>query len=84
MFRVRLIAKIIKAVSDTVFDLINIVYHNKPLMFWEMLVSHQQAAKLLKTFELIKPVFDSINAVYHDKPLMFIRGYVSQETRLPS
>ena len=38
----------IKAVSDTVFDMINAVYHDKPLifiraMFREKLISHHQA-----------------------------------------
>ena len=40
--------KFIKAVSDTVLDMINAVYHDKPLMFIgavfrEKLVSHHQA-----------------------------------------
>ena len=40
--------KFIKAVSDTVFDLINAFYHDKPLIFigatfQEKLVSHHQA-----------------------------------------
>ena len=37
-----------KAVSDTVLDMINAAYYNKPLIFtratfWEKLVSHHQA-----------------------------------------
>ena len=73
----------IKAISDTVFDIINAVYHDKPLMFIgatfrEKLFSPSSVNeyKLLNMFEFIKvvadPVLDMINAVYHDKPLMFI------------
>ena len=40
--------KLIKAVSDVVFDMITAVYFDKPLFFiratfWEKLVSHRQA-----------------------------------------
>ena len=43
--------ELIKAVSDTVFDMINDVYHDKPLMFIratfrEKLVSHHQAVNV--------------------------------------
>ena len=51
--------KFIKAVSGTVFDMINAVYHDKPLIFIKG-ISHT--------------VLDMINAVYHDKPLIFIRA----------
>ena len=43
----------IKAISDTVLDMINAVYHDKPLMMF---------IKAVSDF-----VFDMINAVYHDK-----------------
>ena len=41
----------IKAVSDTVFEMINAVYHDKPLIFigatfWKKLVSHPQALNI--------------------------------------
>ena len=41
----------IKAVSDTVLDMINAVYHDKPLIFigatlWEMHVSQHQAVNI--------------------------------------
>ena len=51
-----------------IFDMINAVYHDKPLMFigamfWEKLVSHHEA---VNTFEFIKAVsgtvLDIINA----------------------
>ena len=79
--------KFIKAVSDSVFSMINacIVYRDKPLIFIgatfrEKLLSHHQAVniKLLSMFKFIKAVSDSvfsmINAciVYRDKPLIFI------------
>ena len=45
----------IKAVSVTVFDMINVVYHKKPLMFIratfrERLVSHHQAVNAADTY----------------------------------
>ena len=73
----------IKAVSDTVFDMINAVHYDKPLVFTaatfqKKLVSHHEAVninKLLNTFELIKAVshtvFYILNAVHYDKPLTF-------------
>ena len=70
--------KLIKTVSDTVFDMINAVSHDKPLMFigatfWEKFVSHHQA---VSTFECIKnisdTVFDMIILLYHNKPLFFV------------
>ena len=51
----------IKAVSDTVFDIISTVYHNKPLIFIRA-VSHT--------------VFDMINVVYCDKPLLLSGLYI--------
>ena len=68
----------IKAVSDTVFDLIYAVYHDKPLIFIgatfrEKLVSHHQVVNMFKLIKAVcDTVFDLINAVHHDKPLMFI------------
>ena len=43
--------KFIKAVSDTVFGMINAVYHDKPLIFigaafLEKLISHQQTVNI--------------------------------------
>ena len=77
--------KSINAVSDTVLDMINAVYHDKNsislrLTFREKLLSHHQAEKieLLNTFEFIKAVSDTvlylINAAYYVKPLIFIRA----------
>ena len=54
--------ELIKAVSDTVFDMINAVDHGKPLifiraMFRKKLVSHHQAVNM---FEFIKAVSDDV------------------------
>ena len=51
--------KFIKAVSDTVLDLINSVYQDKLLIFIKAVSD---------------TVLDLINSVYHNKPLMFIRA----------
>ena len=47
----------IKAVSDTVLDMINAVYHDNPLIF---------------TKAVSDTILDTINAVHCDKPLIFI------------
>ena len=47
----------IKAVSDTVFDMINVAYYDKPLI-------------IIKAVS--DTVLDMINVVYHHKPLIFI------------
>ena len=47
----------IKAVSDTVLDMISPVYQDKPLIFIKAVSD---------------TVFDMISGVYHDKPLIFI------------
>ena len=49
----------IKAVSDTVFDMINAVYDDKPLIFIQAVSD---------------TVFDMINGVYHDKPFNCYQG----------
>ena len=49
--------KFIKAVSDTVLDMINAAYYDKPLIF---------------ITAVSDTVLDTINTVYHDKPLIFI------------
>ena len=49
----------IKAVSDTVFDMINAVYHDKPLIFIKVVSN---------------TVLDMINAAYYDRPLIFIKA----------
>ena len=57
----------IKAVSDTVLDMINDAYYDKPLIFYRGY-----------TFKLIKAVsntvLDMLSAAYYDKPLIFIRA----------
>ena len=75
--------ELIKAVSDTVLDMINVVYQDKPLIFTEGCVSGEACLpstgseyKFLDTFEFIKAVSDTvldmINVAYCDKPLIFI------------
>ena len=70
----------IKAVSVTVFGMLNTVYHDKLLnsigaTFQEKLVFHHQAVNinLVNMFGFIKAVSDTVfgmvNTVYHDKPL---------------
>ena len=53
--------KSIKAVSDTVFDIINAVYHDKPLMFigatfQEKLVSHHRTVNEAASCLLVRRV----------------------------
>ena len=73
----------IKAVSGTVFDMINAVYHDMPLIFYRGYVSGEanlpssgSEYKLLSTFKFIKAVsgtvFDMMNAVYHGNPFIFL------------
>ena len=77
--------KFIEAVSDTVLDTINAVYHDKPLIFIRAtfrkktrIHSSGSEYELLKTFDNIKAASDTvlamINAAYHDKLLIFIRA----------
>ena len=77
--------ELIKAVSDTVLDMISAAYYDKPLLLSgyvsgeaRLLPSSDSEYKLLNIFELIKAVsatvLDMTNAVYHDKPLIFIRA----------
>ena len=71
---------LIKAVSDTVFDMINAVDYDKPLiLIWlhlreALLQSSGSEYKFLNMFKFIKVVSDTvsdmINAVYCDKPLI--------------
>ena len=68
----------------TLFDMINTIYHGKPLMFIlvtfrEKLVSHHQTVNLncwirLSLSRLFLTLFDMINTIYHDKPLFFIKA----------
>ena len=80
-----------KAVSGTVFDMINAVYYDKPLIFiiWhDQCRSSRQAFDFDRgyTFYFIKAVsgtvFGMIDAFYHEKPLTFIGAIRFTSSRL--
>ena len=60
-------SKFIKAVSNTVFDVINAAYHDKPLIFI-------RAIRLILSRLFSDTILDKINAVYYDKSLILIRA----------
>ena len=63
----------IKAASDTVFDMINAVYHDKPLIlifmiflkFWEKIVSHHRAVNEAVSCLLMRLSFDCLCRIMH-------------------
>ena len=70
----------IKPFSDTVFEMINTVYHDKPLILSGLRFGRSLSPiirQMVNTFEFIKPlsdtVFEMINTIYHDKPLFLSR-----------
>ena len=81
---------LIKAVSGTVFDIINAVYHDKHLIFiktvpdtvFDMINAVYHNKHLIFIKAVSGTVFDMINAVYHDKHLIFILFDISQHTHL--
>ena len=67
----------IKAISDTVFDMINTTYYGKPLICIEAVGS-----SLSRLFLTLYLTFDMINDTYYDKPLICIEAIGSSLSRL--
>ena len=82
----------LKAVSDILLDLINAVYHDKPLIFIraafrEKLVSHRQAMNVNCWIRLsLSRLFLTLYYPWEMLRQAFdiYQGYVSREARLPS
>ena len=74
--------RVYQCCSDTVSDMINAVYHDKPFIFIkavsDTVLAMINAVYHDKPFIFIKAVSDTvlamINAVYHDKPFIFIKA----------